>query len=203
MNRGNNRAVVFHSDAEYWQFIGLLAEAQCRIPLDILAACLMPNHFHVVCRPHEGGDMGRWVHWLLTTHVRRARLGREGVGHLWQGRYKAFPIQNDDHLLTVLRYVERNAVRSGLVARAEQWPWGSLSWRAIPAFPVGLAPSPVPMPSNWVEFVNAPLTATELEAVRQCSNRQRPYGSASWVEITSNQLGLQDTLRRVGRPGSK
>ncbi len=200
MNRGNNRQVVFHSDAEYWRFIGLLSEVQSRVPLELLAVCLMPNHFHVVCRPPEGRDLGRWVHWLLTTHVRRLRLGREEVGHLWQGRYKAFPIQHDDHLLTVLRYVERNAARANLVARAEDWPWGSLNWRVVPAFPVVLSPPPIPLPHKWVEFVNTPQSPAELQAVRQCVNRQRPFGNANWVEKTSRRLGLQDTLRRVGRP---
>ncbi|MGA9925826.1 MAG: transposase, partial [Isosphaeraceae bacterium] len=65
------------------------------------------------------GDLSRWMHWLLTAHVRRYQRHYHATGHVWQGRFKAFPIQDDDHLLVVLRYVERNPLHAGLVGRAE------------------------------------------------------------------------------------
>lgn len=60
------------------------------------------------------------MQWLLTAHVRRYHTYHESSGHVWQGRFKAFPIEQDDHLLTVLRYIEQNPVRGGLVVRAEE-----------------------------------------------------------------------------------
>jgi len=129
INRGNNRATVFHDAAEYAAFIGLLSDAQERTPVELFAACLMPNHFHLVVRPDGRHDIGRWIHWLLTTHSHRYHLRHETTGRVWQGPYKAFPIEQDGHLLTVLRYVERNAVRAGLVTRSRDWPWGSAAWR--------------------------------------------------------------------------
>ena len=203
INRGNNRARVFHDQTDYRNFIAVLQKAQERVRVDILAACLMPNHFHLVVRPCRDEDLARWTHWLLTTHVRWHHKRYETSGRIWQGRYKLFVIQQDAHLLTVLRYVERNALRAMLVERAEHWPWGSLRWRVDGASALQLAPPPTPLPANWIEYVNEPQTAAEIEAVRICVNRQRPYGHDEWVGHTAQQLGLTQSLGSVGRPKKK
>jgi len=175
INRGNNRSDVFLSPADYRAFLRLIEQAQERIPLRMLAFCVMPNHFHLVVSQDGAKDVSRWMHWLLTTHVHRHHLKYGTSGRIWQGRFKAFPIEQDGHLLTVMRYVERNALRSGLVARAEQWLWGSLAWRND-AFGGGLVSKPpMPLPSDWTARVNAPQTPKELEALRAAVNRQRPY----------------------------
>jgi len=200
INRGNNRARVFHDSTDYWNFLALLQLAQERVHIDILAACLMPNHFHLVVRPLRDEDLARWTHWLCTTHVRRHHKRYGTSGRIWQGRFKLFVIQQDHHLLTVIRYVERNALRATLVERAEDWAWGSLRWRFDEAPPIQLSPSPVSLPSNWIEYVNKPQTAAESDAVRICITRQRPYGNDQWVERTAQQLGLMPSLGSVGRP---
>src|SRR6267378_2674225 len=127
LNRGNRRETVFHKPADYDAFLSAMADACTRRPMDLLGYCLMPNHFHLVLRPHGDGDLSRWMQWLLTAHVRRYRRHYGSSGHVWQGRFRAFPCQDDDHLATVLRYVERNALRAGLVRQAEDWPHGSLA----------------------------------------------------------------------------
>jgi putative transposase len=126
LNRGNARAEVFHAPTDYDAFLDAVAEATLRVPMRTLAYCLMPNHFHLVVWPVGDGDLSRWMHWLTTAHVRRYLAHYRHSGHVWQGRFKAFPAQDDGHLLTVLRYVERNPLRANLVARAEDWPWSSL-----------------------------------------------------------------------------
>ena len=106
-----------------------------------------------------------------------------GSGHLYQGRFKSFPIQEDDHLLTVCRYVERNALRAGLVARAENWPWSSLSGDALSALPRPTSCSArvrCHVPGVWTEYVNAPQNVAELEAVRRCVNRGNRSGQSAW-----------------------
>ena len=129
LNRGNGRQRVFHRDEDYAAFLDLVGSACARLPLRVLGLCLLPNHFHLLLWPHADGDLSRWMQWLLTAHVRRYHGRRGTSGHIWQGRFKAFPIQRDEHFLTVLRYVERNPVRAGLVRRAEDWPWSSLALR--------------------------------------------------------------------------
>jgi putative transposase len=137
---------VFHGDEDYEAFVDLLDRACERLPMRVLAYCLMPNHFHLVLLPHGDGDLGRWMQWLLTSHVRRHHRRRRSSGHVWQGRFKAFPIQQDAHLVTVLRYVQRNPVRAGLAERAEAWPWSSLRWWRSPGRPAFLSEWPIERP---------------------------------------------------------
>jgi putative transposase len=111
LNRGNARRQVFFKDGDYRAFVQALREASERLPMRVLAYCLMPNHFHLAVRPYNDGDLSRWMHWLSTAHVRRYHEHYHSDGHLWQGRFKAFPVQDDDHLLVVLRYIERNPLR--------------------------------------------------------------------------------------------
>ena len=168
LNRGNARAAVFHKPDDYDAFVDMMAEATVRTPMRILAYCLMPNHFHLALWPREDGDLSRWMHWLMTTHVRRYLRHYRSSGHVWQGRFKAFPIQEDEHLLTVLRYIERNPLRAGLVERAEDWPWSSLRWLAAPErSPVRLEPGTVPRGTLWVEGVNAPTADIDLAEIRE------------------------------------
>ena len=200
ISRNNPRLRLFKRPCDLRSFLALMGEAQQRTPLELLAACLMPNHFHLVVRPLDAADIPAWIHWLLTTHSRRVHQLHGTHGRLWQGRFKAFPIEQDRHLLTVLRYVERNALRAGIVGRAEEWVWGSLSWRLGRAPGLKLAASPVALPLDWVSYVNAPQTAEELDCIRACVNRQRPFGGAAWVEHTAQELGLANSLRAPGRP---
>jgi putative transposase len=121
---------------------------------------------------------------------------------LYQGRFKSFPIQEDGHLLDVIRYVERNPLRANLVERAEQWRWSSL-WRRERGSEKErsiLAEWPVPCPNDWVEQVNRAETPAELEALRRSASRGTPYGQATWVVETARVLRLERTLRPPGRP---
>jgi putative transposase len=200
INRGNKKAKIFHHADDYSQFLAALHLAQERIRVPILAACLMPNHFHLVVRPAADPDFGEWARWLFTTHVRWYHAKYKTSGHVWQGRYKAFLIQEDHHLLTVMRYVERNALRANLVERAEDWEWGSLAWRTMRAPPAAIAASPVPLPSYWRHLVNEAQSTAEVEAIRTCVNRQRPFGEKDWVARRSSELGIAQTLNPIGRP---
>ena len=200
INRGNQKARVFHSESDYSAFLGIMNEAQTRVTLPVLAACLMPNHIHLVVRPQDGADLAKWISWLFTTHVRRHHRKYGSCGRLWQGRYKAFLIQQDDHLLTVLRYVERNALSAKLVTRAEDWRWGSLNWRAARSAPLALSEPPLKLPAYWCDLVNLPQTAGELDAIRTSVNRQRPFGDPDWVERRAREAGLGQSLISVGRP---
>ncbi|MFM8220272.1 MAG: transposase, partial [Planctomycetaceae bacterium] len=169
-----------------------------------MAYQLMPNHWHLVLQPTEDGGMSNFLRWVALTHTMRlhAHRGTGGQGHVYQGRFKSFPIQDDDHFLVVCRYVERNALRADLVRRAEDWRWGSLNrWLHKPERePHLLSPWPLARPPRWVERVNQPLTGAELSAVRTSVNRGTPFGDDTWVQHIARQLNLQSTLRPRGRP---
>ena len=174
-----------------------MAEACLRTPMRVVGYCLMPNHFHLALWPIGDGDLSRWMHWLLTTHVRRYLRHYHHSGHVWQGRFKAFPIQEDEHLLMVIRYIERNPLRANMVARAEQWPWSSLS---RPDGLPNLDPGPVPRGEGWCDAVNAAMTEAETAVIEASLQRNRPLGTPDWVGTTAKALDLGSSLREPGRP---
>lgn len=204
INRGNARAAIFRKPADFDAFENILAEGLQRYPCQILAYQLMPNHWHFVLRPTVDGGMSNFLRWVSLTHTMRfhAHYRSVGAGHIYQGRFKSFPIQHDEHFLAVCRYVERNALRAGLVPRAEKWRWGSLSrWLAkSEPEPKVLTPWPTPRSPDWLSRVNAALSDAELTAIRRCVNRGSPFGDEKWTETTSRRLGLDSTLRPRGRP---
>lgn len=205
LNRGVGRMMLFEKDADYEAFERVLRETlEAQPGIRLLTYCLMPNHWHLVLQPKGDRDLGRFMQRLTLTHTRRWQEHRNchGTGHVYQGRYKSFPIETDEHLLTVIRYVERNALRADLVERAEDWPWGAL-WvrrsgneeeRAM------LSRWPIPEPPRWVRTVNAAMNDRELEAVRGSIDRGRPFGSERWISRTADALGLDHTFRPRGRP---
>jgi len=122
-----------------------------------------------------------------------------GFGHLYQGRYKSFPVESDEHLYTVLRYVERNPLRANLVERAQDWRWSSLG-----RYTQGddkarqlLTPWPIPRPRNSISRVNRAEGKKELEAVRRSVQRGQPYGSELWSERIVQTLGACPRIASV------
>lgn len=203
LNRANARMDIFDKDADYEAFETILEEARDRTEMRILAWCLMPNHWHLVLWPRHDGDLSRFMGWLTLTHTQRWHAHRKsaGCGHLYQGRFKSFPVQEDEHYLMVCRYVERNALRARLCRRAENWRWGSLHRYVEGGAPQNLLSSwPVRRSANWVEFVNEPQTEGELTAIRRSVQRGAPLGDAAWTQQAAAQLGLESTLTPRGRP---
>ena len=204
LNRGNMRATIFHKEEDYAAFERVLREGLDLHQIELFSYQLMPNHYHLVLRPEVDGEMSRFMGWIGGTHTMRyhAHYRTSGMGHLYQQRYKSFPIQDDEHFLVVCRYVERNAVRAGLVDRAEDWRWGSL-WRWLQKpepDPKLLSPWPLPRLPGWVDRVNEPLSQPELDAVRRCAQRGTPLGDEGWVESMARRLNLESTMRPRGRP---
>ena len=112
-------------------------------------------------------------------------------------------MESDEHLLTVLGYVERNALRAGLVERAEDWRWSSL-WRWPHPEVTDDVPSltawPLARPRQWLMQVNRAQAEGELEALQTSVQRGRPFGSEVWQRITAAKLGLESTIQPRGRP---
>ena len=196
---------LFDSEDDSYAFLALLGRAQRRVPVSLLAYCLMPNHYHLVLRPSSDGDLSQFMHWLSFKHARRWQAAHDtrGEGHVYQGRFKAIPVQTDGHFLTLCRYVERNPLRACLVRRAQDWPWSSLSQREGLRRPVRLDPWPVPVPAGWADLLNDHASDTEAEAVRESIRRSAPFGAPEWRERMGTSLGLMGSLRPVGRPPKK
>ncbi len=204
LNRGNRRQTIFHKAEDYEAFLRVLGQGLEKYPVEMFSFVLMPNHWHMVLRPGEDGAMGRLLRWVTATHTLRyhAHYQTSGEGHLYQARFKSFPIADDDHFLVVCRYVERNPLRAGLVIQAEDWKYGSLwEWLQKPKrAKQHLSTWPIPRGANWVERVNQALTEKELAALRICIERGRPFGDDAWVQKVAQRTGLNYTLRPRGRP---
>jgi putative transposase len=207
LNRSKGRVPLFEHAGDYQAFERVLVEAHEKVSMRTLTYCVMPNHWHLVLWPRGDEDLAKFVHWLTVTHAKRWRAYRDtvGHGHVYQGRYKSFPVEEDDHFLTVCRYVERNALKANLVTRAQEWTWGAMRRRRSgPAdLKAILADWPLERPRNWGRFVNKPLTAEEEEALAVSVKRGCPYGSSSWAERVAKRLGITSTFRPRGRPPKK
>jgi len=203
LNRAVARLPLFEKDGDYDAFERVLVEAMYKHPTGLLAYCIMPNHWHLVLWPAKDGELTAFVRWLTHTHTMRwhAHYHTAGTGHLYQGRFKSFPIEADDHLYTVLRYVERNPLRANLVPRAELWRWSSMYLRHTWDARLETLLHPwVPLPADWLVRVNEPQTEAELGAVRRAVVRGSPFGGPGWQQNTARRLGLLATLRAPGRP---
>ena len=207
LNRAVARLPLFEKQGDYEAFERVMELAWEREPLPIFAYVVMPNHWHFVVRPKTNTQVTDFFRWLTHTHTMRWHAHHEtaGTGHLYQGRFKAFPIQEDEHLLAVLRYVERNPVRANLSSAAEQWPWGS-AWRSFAGDYDSqriLANWPIKRPRQWRSYVNKPQSEAEVEAIRHSLHKGCPYGSDRWVSQAAVRLELQHTIRPRGRPRKK
>lgn len=202
-NRGNCRMDIFDKPGDFAAFIKLLEEARKRTGMRILGYCLMDNHWHLVLWPKHAADLARFIGWLCTTHVRRwrAHRGNVGEGHVYQGRFKSFIVERDEHLLMLMSYVEGNRLRAGLVRRAEDWPWSSLVAAAgADEIAIELTPWPVDRPKNWLQIVNRPIDDRTVARLRTSIARGRPFGDQKWVERTVRRLELLSTVRDAWRP---
>ena len=204
INRGVGKQQLFFNDEDYLAFERVIQETLEKRPMRILSYCLMPNHWHLALWPENDGDLGKFMQRLTVTHVTRwqKNYNMVGYGHLYQGRFKSFPVETDDYFYQVNRYVERNALRANLVSKAENWQWGSLWIRQFGTaeHQVMLAKWPIPKPRKWLQYVNEPASESELAAIRKSCVRGTPYGSPDWTSKTAKKLGLESTLRPPGRP---
>jgi putative transposase len=202
LNRACRRATLFSRYADYEQFLRVLADAKKRVPVRLVAFAVMSNHWHLIVWPREDLHLSQFMHWLTMTHTQRWHTdrGTTGTGPLYQGRYKAIPIQSGAHFLTVARYVERNPVRAGLVRRAEDWPWSSAQHRLLERGNGILDDWPVAVPSDWLATLGREEASSSLNAVREAIRKSAPYGDGTWRQEAAQRFAITHSLRERGRP---
>jgi len=205
MNRGNGRHRLFDTPDDYRRFLFYALEALERVPMRIFGYCIMPNHWHLLLQPYADGDLTRFAHLLTSAHARRLQVlrGAVGTGHIYQGRFKSFPIESPEKALEVGVYIDRNPVRAALVAVGEAWLWSSMRRHCgLPRIDVELPLEPMPgiQDVHWQDLVNGPQNEAEVAAIRQAVSRNQPYGEREWSERAGRILRLQSTQRPVGRP---
>jgi len=162
----------------------------------------MANHWHLVLWPRENGDLSDFMRWITLTHTQRyhASHGTTGMGHLYQGRYKSFPVQDDSYYLTVMRYIEANPLRANLVKNAADWPWSSFAVRQGAESLFELSDGPLPLPTNWPKLVHNVMPPDQAAPIVNSIKRGAPWGRSDWIQRTAAKMNLQSTLRPKGRP---
>jgi putative transposase len=201
MNRGVRRSTLFHADSDFAAFVKVMVEAAARVPMRLLAFAVMPNHWHLVLWPLDDTGLTRYTGWLSLTHACRWQRVHDtrGLGPVYQGRFKAVPVENNEQLLKVCHYVERNPLRAGLVERARDWPWSSASAHpGAPRPPVYDWP-PLRSPA-WQDLLDRPQATSDLDRIRTCIARSAPMGSEDWCAEVVARLGWKSGLRPAGRP---
>ena len=203
LNRGNAKQKVFHDTQDYTFFLQSVVRAKDKHPVDIFAYCLMPNHFHFVVRADIATDISKLIHIFMTRFNQRYRRVYNSIGHIWQGRYKDFMIQNEDHLMVVIRYIERNPVQAGLVVSASNWRWSSHNERITGGKLIIHDNYIFPLNGKWTEYVNSSISEKEKQKMERSIIHQTPFGDEDWVKKTCEQYGLEHTRRLPGRPRKK
>jgi putative transposase len=201
MNRGDHGQVLFHTPADFDAFIGIVREALARVDVPMLDYSVMKTHWHFVLWPRNHGDLTRFIGWLSLTHACRWQRahGTRGMGPVYQGRFKAVPIESDGHVLIACAYVERNPVRAGYVKDARDWRWCGACDSGDPSA-LRLSPWPVARPADWLERINRPEPPADLERVRMAVAASSPFGSEAWCAATIERLGWTSGVRPAGRP---
>ena len=204
INRANARVQIFDNDEDYKIFESILEEAVERFDMRLFAYCIMPNHFHLVLYPKKDGDLSRFMSWITNTHTRRWQTVKKTIGqvHLYQGRYKSFICQKDNYLLALLRYVEQNAKKANLCKLAQDWKWCSL-WRrengTLKQKKI-LSDWLIDVPKDYLLFVNQIQKKEEEEVIERSIIKSNPFGDIDWTERIVKKFGIEQTLKRVGRP---
>ena len=202
INRAATQMRLFDNAKDYIAVQRLLFESKVAIGIRLLAYCIMPNHWHLIIWPRTAAEMSRFLQSFTGTHAQRWRVVRSttGKGAVYQGRYKAFPIQTGVYFLNACRYVERNPVRANLVRRAEEWPWSSC-WLRLHRQSEGILERwPIECPDDWLAILNTEEKKGDLRDVRDAVNRGIPFGEPQWATETAKRMGIETRLRPCCRP---
>jgi putative transposase len=192
--RGNRRLTTFFGDEDYNAYIDLMAEWCGKCGVEIWAYCLMPNHVHLIAVPESEDGLRRGIGEAHRRYSRMINFREDWRGHLWQGRFASFPM-DESYLLAAAQYVEMNPVRARLVQDAASWPWSSARAHlsGLDDKLVKVAPL-LEMAGDWRLFLGA-ATDEEMGKIRRHERSGRPLGSESFVER------LESALIRVLKPG--
>ncbi len=208
INRGNNRQNVFDKPEDFEAFLRSMRDLKERRSFELYGYCLMTNHIHLLIKPLET-TISRVMQSLLVSHTQRYHRRYKSGGHVWQGRFKSPVVQDDEHLLRVLRYIEANPVKAGMVDRAGDYAWSSFAAHGLgePNDLLDPAEAYQQMTGDtkirqrkWSRYVHCQPDEDESRAIGQSIATGLPYGSEGWINALGRKLKLDLTIRPRGRP---
>ncbi len=201
--RGNGRLFILASDAERRVYLDLLRQAVHPQGVSVVGHCLMSNHVHGVVIPRRPEALAEAFHQVHGRYASYWNVAHASCGHVWQGRFYSCPM-DPGHLWTALRYAERNPVRAGMAAEATAWPWSSAAAHCGAAEPDACLEMATWRQewseASWRNFLEAGETEDELSALRRCTHRGRPLGSAEFVQTLEHGTERRLAPQKGGRP---
>jgi len=203
INRANIRTRIFKKSADFLAFEKVLAQGLARVDMRMCGYCIMGNHWHFLLWPREDGDLSEFMKWITVTHTSRWHKahGPDSTGHVYQGRFKSFPVQASEHYLKVLQYIESNPLRANLVEDSNQWQFSSLAIRNGEVKEgIKIYKGPVKLPKTWRKDVNKIPNETTQAEIQNCIIRGAPYGGKTWTKTIAQKLGIESTTNPRGRP---
>lgn len=203
INRGNRRSAIFHDSYDYDKFLNLLFDAKEKYDISCYAYCLMSNHYDLVLYTNVGENLSFAMHHINSSYVRYYNRRYKLSGHLWQGRYKSFIVQEEVYLLTLIKYVEANPLRAKIVKDCVLYKYSSAYNRVNELSSLIINDLPIVLPKNWHSYINEKSSKTNLDSIRNSISRQSPLGDPTWQSFTSNKYGLESTLNPIGRPKNR
>jgi len=199
LQRGVRSLAIFRADADRQAYLHLLATFTARHGVQVWAWCLMTNHVHLILVPAQEASLAQAIGETHRRYTRAVNF-REGVrGHLFQERFHSFPIQDDRHLLAVVRYVECNPVRARMVPRAVDHPWSSAQHHATGTPDRLVRTSPIrQLAPDWARVLQD--AELPLDVIRRHVRTGRPWGTPDWVRGLEQRLGRPLLPRHGGWP---
>jgi len=198
--RGNRRLRTFFNDDDYRAYLGLMAHWCAVYKVQIWAYCLMPNHSHLIAVPQSAEGLRQAIGEAHRRFSRRVNFRQRWRGHLWQGRFASF-VMEEPYLLAAARYVELNPVRAKLVVAPGDFPWSSAAAHLRGEDDVLATVGPLlGLVPNWSAFLGTGLTEGEWSRLRRHETTGRPLGDDSFLGRLETLLGR--VLRRL-KPGPK
>ena len=199
--RGNRRQQTFFSDEDYQFYLELMSEWCIKYHVEAWAYCLMPNHVHLILVPETKDALKLAVGETHRRYTRRINFREGWRGHLWQGRFASF-IMDERYLLACTKYVELNPVRAGLVKRPQDWPWSSARSHIKCKDDILVKTKPLLNMVNkpWEIFLTTDAQDQEIELFRKHERTGRPIGDDSFIETLELLL---DRYLKPQKPGPK
>ena len=198
--RGNRRQNVFFGEDDYKAYLELLSQWCAERDVEVWAYCLMPNHVHLIVLPESEDGLRRAIGEAHRRYTRRVNFREDWRGHLWQGRFASFPM-DETHLMAAARYIERNPVRARLVRGAWDYRWSSAKAHVEGRDDALVKVKPLlKRAEDWKEFLRLPEDETTWESLREHERTGRPLGDERFIAKLERLAGR---LLRRQKPGPK
>lgn len=200
IQRGNNRQTVFQEKEDRFFYLKWARELAVQFRTPIFGYCLMTNHNHLLILPSSEEGMINFMKLLAQRYTQYYNRKYQRSGKLWENRYKIHPFDPEVYYI-VLRYIEMNPVRAGMVRDGTHYPWSSASYHLFGKKDETIMADYHPnFKCNYREFFYEQERKEDLEAIQNAAQQGKAWGETTFLEDLTSKLGKVVVPRKKGRP---